>query len=253
MGIVKFNLASANNAYLNNNNADFFSNQSNTSIFNFNNTSTFNSLEAFDKYNQTFMNYLDELSKNSYEAFKNVDFSNTSATNTNTNKASSSKHSTAASTTRLTGNLGSDIVANANKYLGYKEADGSYKLFTNGRTEAWCADFVTHVVKESAQANGKSLPGFGSSSVEGLRQWGLQNNCYLETASVTNKADTIKNKVKPGDAVIFKENGTSHTGVVAQVNSDGSFKTIEGNTSDKVAYRNYSANDAKISGFVQVA
>ncbi|MFQ8626029.1 MAG: hypothetical protein ACLSA2_05950 [Candidatus Gastranaerophilaceae bacterium] len=41
--------------------------------------------------------------------------------------------------------------------------------------------------------------------------------------------------------------------MVAEVNSDGTFKTIEGNTSDKVAYRNYSANDSKISGFVQLA
>lgn len=154
---------------------------------------------------------------------------------------------------RLSGNMGKDIVSNAKQYIGFNEADNSYKLFTQGRNEAWCADFVTHVVKEAYKKNGKSIPsGFGSSSVVGLRQWGKNNNCYLDTTNTSNKSSVIANSVKPGDVVIFK-NGISHTGVVAEVNSDGTFKTIEGNTSDKVAYRNYSANDSKISGFVQLA
>lgn len=154
---------------------------------------------------------------------------------------------------RLSGNMGKDIVSNAKQYIGFNEADNSYKLFTQGRNEAWCADFVTHVVKEAYKKNGKSIPsGFGSSSVEGLRQWGKNNNCYLDTTNTSNKSSVIANSVKPGDVVIFK-NGISHTGVVAEVNSDGTFKTIEGNTSDKVAYRNYSANDSKISVFVQLA
>ena len=77
--------------------------------------------------------------------------------------------------------LGSNIVTAAKKYLGYNEANGSYKLFTNGRTEAWCADFSTYVTKEAFKASGKAVPkGFGSASVEGLRQWGIKNNCYLK-------------------------------------------------------------------------
>lgn len=243
MGIVKFNLTNAN-TYINKSGTDFFNTQSMPPLFSFNNSYSNNSAKYFENYNKMFSLYLDQISKSNYEAIKKLDF-----TKTSDEYSKSKPHST-----RLTGNLGKDIVSTAEKYIGYKETDNSYKLFTQGRTEAWCADFVTHVVKESAQANGKSLPAnFGSSSVEELRQWGLRNNCYLETASASNKADTIKSKVKAGDAVIFKENGSSHTGIVAQVNSDGSIKTIEGNTSDKVAYRNYSANDAKISGFVQVA
>lgn len=154
---------------------------------------------------------------------------------------------------RLSGNMGKDIVSTAKQYIGFNERDSSYKLFTQGRNEAWCADFVTHVVKEAYKENGKSIPsGFGSSSVEGLRQWGKNNNCYLDTTNTSNKSSIIASSVKPGDVVIFK-NGISHTGVVTEVNSDGTFKTIEGNTSDKVAYRNYTANDSKISGFVQLA
>lgn len=155
--------------------------------------------------------------------------------------------------TRLSGNLGNDIVTMAKQYLGYRESDGSFKLFTGGRDHAWCADFVTHVVKQTYRENGKPIPsGFGSSSVEGLRQWGINNNCYLNTNGAANKSSLIAQNVKPGDVVIFK-NGTSHTGIVTKVNPDGSFQTIEGNTSNKVAYRNYAANNSKISGFIQLA
>lgn len=164
------------------------------------------------------------------------------------------KQSSSTPSFRLNGGFGSNIVNNAYKYIGYNESDNSYKLFTNGRTEAWCADFVSHVVKESCQQSGKSLPsGFGSASVENLRQWGLDNNCYLETASKTNKRELITQNVKPGDVIIFKENGKSHTGIFAGIDENGKIKTIEGNTSDEVAERTYAMNDATISGFVQIA
>lgn len=154
--------------------------------------------------------------------------------------------------TRLSGNIGNDIATLAKQYLGYRESDGSFKLFTGGKNQAWCADFVSYVVKQTYRENGKPIPaGFGSSSVEGLRQWGINNNCYLNTTGSANKSSLIAQNVKPGDIVIFK-NGTSHTGIVTKVNSDGSFQTVEGNTSNKVGYRNYSANDGKISGFVQI-
>lgn len=156
--------------------------------------------------------------------------------------------------TRWGSNLGSNIVTAAKKYLGYNEANGSYKLFTNGRTEAWCADFSTYVTKEAFKASGKAVPkGFGSASVEGLRQWGIKNNCYLKTAGLSNKTGLIKNNVKPGDLIVFKEQGRSHVGVVESIGADGKIHTIEGNTSDKVARRSYAANNSTISGFVQMA
>jgi hypothetical protein len=146
--------------------------------------------------------------------------------------------------------FGQNIVNTAKSYLGYNETDGSYKIFTNGRNEAWCADFVTHVVKESAKKSGKTLPSdFGSSSVSGLINWGIKNNCYLETA---NKSSLISKNVKPGDIVIFKENGKSHTALVKDI-KNGTIYTIEGNTSDKVAERSYAINDSNISGFIQIA
>lgn len=128
--------------------------------------------------------------------------------------------------------IGNKIVNIAKSYIGYNEKDGSYLRFTNGRREAWCADFVSYVCRQA------EISGPNTASVEGIRQWGRRNGRYSSTAKV-------------GSAVIFK-NGTSHTGIVESV-SNGKITCIEGNTSDKVARRTYSINDPRISGFVQLA
>lgn len=155
---------------------------------------------------------------------------------------------------RLPSNLGSGIVATAKKYLGYNEKNGSYKLFTGGKIHAWCADFSTFVVKEAFRVAGKILPsGFGSSSVSGLMSWAKSKGCFLQTSGISNKSSVIKNKVKAGDLIIFKNGGRSHVGIVEGITSDGKIKTVEGNTSNKVACRTYSVNDKTITGFAQIA
>lgn len=140
-----------------------------------------------------------------------------------------------------------DIVEIAKKYLGMNESDGSYLQFTEGRVEAWCADFVTYVVKE---AMGEDTPeGFGSPSVATLRAWGENNGRYHDISDWQN--------IKPGDVMIQERNGASHTGIITSVDPDGTIHTIEGNTSDMVAERTYNPNDPNsrynvISGFISM-
>ncbi|MDD3236921.1 MAG: CHAP domain-containing protein [Candidatus Gastranaerophilales bacterium] len=140
-----------------------------------------------------------------------------------------------------------ELIENAKKYLGYNEANGSYKLFTNGRTEAWCADFVSYVAKETY---GDKLPeGFGSASVSGLQEWGKNNGRTVG-----------KNDVEAGQVMIQKNNGASHTGLVTSVERDSSgnitaVHTIEGNTSNTVAERTYHPGDSgyeKITSYVSI-
>ena len=101
---------------------------------------------------------------------------------------------------------------------------------------------------------GKTVPsGFGSSSVSGLMAWANKNNCFLKTAGLSNKAGVIKNNVKAGDLIIFKEGGRSHVGIVEKIDANGTIHTIEGNTSNKVARRTYSPNNRTITGFAQIA
>lgn len=147
--------------------------------------------------------------------------------------------------------IGKSLAYDASKYLGYNEADGSSKRFSD--SGEWCADFVTFVVNETYAQKGLKPPaGFGNHRVENLKQWGIKNNKYLPIAGKSNKADIIKNHVKIGDIMILRENGASHTGFVSKINDDGSFETIEGNRNDKVVRHTYSPNDNELSGFVRV-
>lgn len=131
------------------------------------------------------------------------------------------------------------------------DAQGNAEFSPGGRSQHWCADFATTITKRAYEAKGMSIPsGFGSSAVSGLMSWGKENGIYLDTASNSNRASAIANSVKPGDLMIQKRNGTSHTGIVTKVYPDGSFDTVEGNSSDAVKNRHYSTDSAKLSGFV---
>ena len=153
--------------------------------------------------------------------------------------------------------FGNAVASIAQSYVGkLSEADGSYLQVTGGRAEHWCADFVTYVVSKACEQTGKSLNGFGSPAVANLRAWGEANGCYgsIDGMSSSQKAQWIVNNVKPGDVgdVMIMQNNSSHTGIVTKVYSDGSFDTVEGNTSDQCLNRHYSADEARLSGFVLI-
>lgn len=150
--------------------------------------------------------------------------------------------------------FGNAVASIAQSFVGkLSEADGSYLQVTGGRAEHWCADFVTYVVTKACEQTGKSLNGFGSPAVANLRAWGEANGCYgsIDGMSAEQKANWIVNNVKPGDVMIM-QNNSSHTGIVTKVYSDGSFDTVEGNTSDQCLNRHYSATEARVSGFVLI-
>lgn len=151
-----------------------------------------------------------------------------------------------------TGNLQRDLVNNSLAWVGKvnNDAAGNRLFSPSGKSQAWCADFVTY---NTRQTFGNKLPSsFGSSSVSGLRDWGKSNNCYLDVTAASNKSQYIAQNVKPGYIMIEKRGGKSHTGIVTKVHSDGSFETVEGNTSNKVGKRKYSANSSTLSGFISL-
>lgn len=158
--------------------------------------------------------------------------------------------------------LGGSDLGNATAQLGLSfvgkvntDSQGN-ALFSNGRQEAWCADFVTWVTKQAYAKAGKQVPaGFGSPSVSNIQEWGKKNGRYVSTENMSSqqRANYIAQNIKPGDIIIQKRNGVSHTGIVVKVYPDGSFDTVEGNTSDSVKRRSYKADDKKLSGFVKMA
>ncbi len=177
---------------------------------------------------------------------------------TASNKTKTIKQTTTDKQTTITNNksktssdIGYSLVENAKQYIGYNESDGSSKKFSDSKE--WCADFVSYIVKDTYTRQGKTPPeGFDNHRVEGLKQWGIDNNKFFQIANKPNKATLIAQNIKPGDILILRENQASHTGFVTKVNADGTFETIEGNRADKVATARYSPNYKDISGFVQL-
>lgn len=152
--------------------------------------------------------------------------------------------------------IGSGLVALASKYMGKNESDGSYKMFTNGRTESWCADFVTYVVKEYAKENGmKVADGFGSPAVSNLMGWAQKNGVFDNTSQMSDKEklNYSQKNLSVGDVIIWKSNGASHTGIVKSINSDGTFTTVEGNSSDQVKSNKKSIYDKGLTGFIKLS
>ena len=128
------------------------------------------------------------------------------------------------------------------------------RIFSGGANRAWCADFVTYCVKHAL--GGKLPSDFGSPSVSGLRSWGMKHNCYVATPeprTEQNMRNFLKS-IRPGDIMIQKRNGRSHTGIVKSVAADGScYTVVEGNCSNKVKTVTYRATNGYLSGFVRIS
>lgn len=151
--------------------------------------------------------------------------------------------------------VGDAMVSIGNSFVGIinSDAQGNKEFSPGGASQHWCADFVTSITKRAFQATGKQVPaGFGSSSVSGLANWGKSNGRFIQVAGQSNKAQIIANNIKPGDILIQQENGASHTGIVTKVYPDGSYDTVEGNSSDAVKNRHYTADNNRLTGFVRV-
>ncbi len=125
---------------------------------------------------------------------------------------------------------GEGIADLALSFLGVINSDAQGNAeFSGGVDEAWCADFVTGIVKRYCDQNGVDMPsGFGSPAVSNLQQQAMDAG-YFETGS--------DYQPKPGDVIVWKNANESHVAFVASINDDGSIQTIEGNWGDKVASR----------------
>jgi uncharacterized protein (TIGR02594 family) len=152
------------------------------------------------------------------------------------------------------GNVGQRMVQLAQQELGVSETSGNnesprireYRTATagaEGTPGPWCAYFVSWLAKEAGAPIGAS--GNGTGYVPTLQAWGKQTNRYFEFGA---------QQPQPGDIVIFDwgSRGTAdHTGIVERVGQDGTIHTIEGNSSDRVQRRSYSASTNDIAGYVR--
>ncbi|MGD9605699.1 MAG: CHAP domain-containing protein, partial [Bacilli bacterium] len=122
---------------------------------------------------------------------------------------------------------------------GYVEGtnnDTKYGTWYGMPNQPWCAMFVSWSANQ-AKISTTIIPKYASVSL-GM-QWFQEHQLFKLKGSYIPKA---------GDIIFFKSDGASHTGLV--ISSDGvKVYTIEGNTSNMVAKRNYLLNYSTITGY----
>lgn len=140
---------------------------------------------------------------------------------------------------------GDEIVALAEKYLGYNRDNGNQFLF--GTHGAWCSSFATFIYMELGIDLSQLQNRFRTSSSYSLA---VAEERFTATTEIKNQteADNLK-----GQFIIFGDTNDKtdnfelkHIGIVTEVkcNKDGTktIKTIEGNSKDQVIKRTYTTN-----------
>lgn len=140
--------------------------------------------------------------------------------------------------------FGDDILEFAEQFLGCNEADGSANKFLNGASSAsipWCAAFVEYVME-----NGGSW--------DSVPDWykNIDNKWYcpnVYNAASSANAIISAQEAQPGDIVLFDWDGDGvkdHIGIIKSTDG-GKVVTVEGNTSNQVANREYEIGDGRLT------
>jgi hypothetical protein len=101
----------------------------------------------------------------------------------------------------------------------------------------WCAYFTSWAARNAGVPLGDSGQGFGR--VDDVYAWAQRTGKAIPAGS---------QPPQPGDLIVWDE----HIGVVESVDPDGSIHTIEGNSSDSVARRDYGSDGGGAIGFVRL-
>lgn len=120
------------------------------------------------------------------------------------------------------------------------EEIGQTNGYQYGESGRWCAAFASWVY------GGKNAPWGDEHSVAAIKDWAVQNNVY--------KYGKTPDGVKPGDLVVWRPetcDGSSHVGIVANIASDGTVTTIEGNSYGVVRKKSYPPGHT-FDGYVKV-
>lgn len=109
--------------------------------------------------------------------------------------------------------------------IAIQEVGNHYAKYTNGRTENWCADFVSWVYKAAGKPFTPTpgvpmVDGWQIPSVDGML-------AYLKAKGQFFPKSPTAPAPQPGDIVIYK-NGMSHTNIVVEANGY-MVKTVGGN------------------------
>lgn len=132
---------------------------------------------------------------------------------------------------------------------GTPEYGGSIKEYTLGREEAWCADFVSWVYKESGQpfTDGPYGGGWQHPSVSNLQDWFKEKHTYIPVGTQPPQVGDVAFYI---GAQTPDGGSSSHVNLVIAVNGD-SMSTIGGNEGDtiKKSERKIALGENSLVGF----
>jgi hypothetical protein len=120
---------------------------------------------------------------------------------------------------------------NSPRIAQYREA------VPGGGVGPWCAYFVSWAALQGGVPLGPEGQGFAS--VDALYEWAQQSGRAVPAAA---------GPPSPGDLIVWDE----HIGIVEAVLPDGSIRTIEGNSSDRVERNQYGADGGGAIGWVRL-
>lgn len=116
--------------------------------------------------------------------------------------------------------------------------------FGKANGNPWCASFVSYCYGQGQGNGNKETFGFTESSQE------IKNKA-IKAGKYSTKNSGYKPQV--GDVAVWTYSKYSgHVGIVASVNSDGTFDVIEGNSDDKVQRCRRSMSTKDLNGFVRM-
>ena len=133
-------------------------------------------------------------------------------------------------------NLGTAILTYAKAHLAQHpiEVGGPnrgpwVRLYTGGHEGeqwAWCAGFVSFVLRQASELMGIAMPIAGSVSCDQLA-------AQAKAAGIFLNEHRAPNELRPGSLFLVRKSPTdwTHTGIVAEIHPEF-FRTIEGNTND---------------------
>lgn len=136
----------------------------------------------------------------------------------------------------------------AESQIGVRENGSSndsaeIRKYKNGSVDGnpWCASFLSWLYGAGQNSNNSETFGYTASSQE-IKHKAQNAGCY---ASINSNYTPQK-----GDLAMWtKSSSTGHVGIVSKVYPDGSFDTIEGNSSDAVTKHHYSSKHSVGGGF----
>lgn len=103
------------------------------------------------------------------------------------------------------------------------------RLYTGGNEGdnwAWCAGFVSFILKQASELMGTPMPIAGSVGCDQLASQAKARNIFLDEHRAPNE-------LRPGSLFLVRKTPTdwTHTGIVVEIHPQF-FRTIEGNTND---------------------